>query len=175
MGRLLASYLSLHIGLALATMMYTAFTTGVTDYGGEYGFLPSVDITVYDLGQQFAATDPGTGASDLRAIPAEEPSGHAALFKQFRDILGFVARLPGIVLGLFTFNYPILQAGDGFFSWFGIMFQVIGSIGSIASIAFTVWLLRLVLSTGLVSNAWFWIVAGVSMGGLSILNIFGIG
>ena len=154
MGRLLASYLSLHIGLALATMMYTAFTTGVTDYGGEYGFLPSVDITVYDLGQQFAATDPGTGASDLR------------------DILGFVARLPGIVLGLFTFNYPILQAGDGFFSWFGIMFQVIGSI---ASIAFTVWLLRLVLSTGLVSNAWFWIVAGVSMGGLSILNIFGIG
>ena len=172
MGRLLASYLSLHIGLALATMMYTAFTTGVTDYGGEYGFLPSVDITVYDLGQQFAATDPGTGASDLRAIPAEEPSGHAALFKQFRDILGFVARLPGIVLGLFTFNYPILQAGDGFFSWFGIMFQVIGSI---ASIAFTVWLLGLVLSTGLVSNAWFWIVAGVSMGGLSILNIFGIG
>ena len=173
MAQLVASYLALHIGLALAGLMYVAFTTGQTDYGGEYGFLPSVDLTVYDLGDQFAGTDPGTGASDLRATtraPGEDD--HAGLFQQLRDMLGFVSRLPGIVLGLFTFNYPLLQSGGGFFTWFRVAFQVAGSL---ASLGFAVWLVRLVAATGLLSNMWFWIVSGVAFGGLSVLDVFGIG
>ncbi len=173
MGYLLGAYLALHVGLGLTGMMFLAFTTGITDYGGAYGFLPSVDLTVYDLGDQFAGTDPGSGASDLRTTQTQEPTGHVGLFKLFIDTMQFIARLPGIVLGLFTFNYPILQAGgEGFFPWFGMMFRVVGSI---ASVGFTIWLLRLIMSAGLLSNAWVWVIAGVSIGGLTIANFFGIG
>lgn len=134
---LITIYGAAHVGLFIFGGLLVAYlASGTTDYGGASGFLPGASLGAF--------ADPtwreGTQASG------------SGLIGGLRLLLGYfdqVTRLPLILVGFFTFDYPVLSAGIGVYGWFRTLLQ---AVGTASSMVMAVWLLRLAFASGILSN-----------------------
>ena len=158
-------YGAVHIGLFIFGGLLVAYlASGTTDFGGAGGFLPGASLGAFsDASWRDGIQPTGTG-----------PIAGLRLLMAFFDR---VARLPLIFIGFFTFDYPILQAigahGDGTYFWIK---NLLHAIGTGSSMFMSVWALKLLFASGILSNRYGLIAVGlVSLGGVGSVIYQGIG
>ena len=144
----LKGYLAFHIACALVNLIFIYLNTGVTDYGGAAGFLPSAKFAspFVDGAERIAiATTPGDNAAD------------SAFF--LLAMLGRIGDIVKMMTGLFIFGYPIItDVGTGTYTWVALGFQIAGTIGTVG---FILWLLDKGLRSGLLGNIWVLVLLGI--------------
>ena len=146
-------YGAAHVSLfVFGGLLVGYLASGSTDYGGATGFLPGHSLGAFDDPNWMKVPDPSGGGI----------IGNLRLLLAYFDL---VAKIPAIMVGFFIFDYPVLDAGGGSFSW--IKTAAI-AIGTASSMAMSFFLLRLLFASGILSNRW-------GLAALGLTSLAGIG